>query len=224
LKSEGIELMLLMIKKKKFCYKSSLKVLDYSLASPLNCIHFVDVLGLKTLFAAFMKKGSKKHKKEVDEPANDEHIVSCIAALFKNLNEDHLQRLVNKFAENEYEKVERLLELHSKYLHMVQMVDQRLQQEMQELESELDNDYVYLQRLDGGLFTLQLIDLILVSASCQNEGIKERVQQLLEQKSRSKTEIISTMEEYYQNIGSGEEDEKVKTEKARLRQLIDSYA
>jgi hypothetical protein len=35
------------------------------------CETFVKVLGLKTLFAGFMKKGSKKHKKGFDEQKDD---------------------------------------------------------------------------------------------------------------------------------------------------------
>jgi len=48
--SEGIELMLLMIKERKFCRKSSLRVLDYVLSNNADaCQLFVEHLGLKTL-------------------------------------------------------------------------------------------------------------------------------------------------------------------------------
>lgn len=56
--------MLIMVKEKKFCRKSALKVLDFSLQNAAaNCANFVRISGLKTLFAAFMKKGAIKNKK-----------------------------------------------------------------------------------------------------------------------------------------------------------------
>lgn len=69
--AEGLELMLIMIKydllivqfiiincrQKKICRKPALKVVDFALTGNAeNCEHFVNALGLKTLFAAFMKK------------------------------------------------------------------------------------------------------------------------------------------------------------------------
>ena len=44
----------------------SLKVMNYALSGPegaASCVRFVENLGLKTLFSALMRKGSKKLKK-----------------------------------------------------------------------------------------------------------------------------------------------------------------
>lgn len=57
---------------KKFSRKSALKVVDFALAGHEgNCKYFVEILGLKTLFAAFMKKGKKKNRKGFNELADD---------------------------------------------------------------------------------------------------------------------------------------------------------
>jgi len=75
-------------------------------------------------------------------------------------------RLLNKFLENELEKVDRLLELHFKYAVRVSAGDRRLEQRRQELlaqgeeidEEELEEEF-YLTRLENGLFRLQQVDL-----------------------------------------------------------------
>jgi beta-catenin-like protein 1 len=54
-----VELMVLIMKEKKVARSRSIKVLDYAMsgsAGTPNCERFVDALGLKTLFAAFMNK------------------------------------------------------------------------------------------------------------------------------------------------------------------------
>jgi beta-catenin-like protein 1 len=57
---------------KKFPRKSALKVVDFALAgNEENCKYFVDILGLRTLFAAFMKKGAKKGRSGFNELADD---------------------------------------------------------------------------------------------------------------------------------------------------------
>ena len=59
LKSEGVELMIIIMKQKKSAYGSAIKVLDFAMTKfPPACERFIDVLGLKTAFAAFMGKAS----------------------------------------------------------------------------------------------------------------------------------------------------------------------
>jgi len=49
--------------------------------------------------------------------------VSAIASLFKYLDGKLLTRLVKKFVEKNFEKVERLLEIHERYLAKVEYCD-----------------------------------------------------------------------------------------------------
>lgn len=59
LKSEGVELMIIIMKQKKSAYGSAIRALDFAMTKyPPACERFVDVLGLKTAFAAFMGKAS----------------------------------------------------------------------------------------------------------------------------------------------------------------------
>lgn len=58
-KAEGVELMIIIIKQKKSAYGSAIRALDFAMTKyPLACERFIDVLGLKTAFAAFMGKAS----------------------------------------------------------------------------------------------------------------------------------------------------------------------
>ena len=59
-KAEGVELMIIIMKQKKLAYSSAIRTLDFAMTRfPPACERFVDVLGLKTAFAAFMGKASK---------------------------------------------------------------------------------------------------------------------------------------------------------------------
>lgn len=52
-----------------------------------------------------------------------EHVVSIIANMLRNCRGTQRQRLMTKFAENDMEKVDRLLELHFKYMEKVKIID-----------------------------------------------------------------------------------------------------
>lgn len=59
MKSEGVELMIIIMKQKKSAYGSAIRALDFAMTKyPPACERFVDVLGLKTAFATFMGKAS----------------------------------------------------------------------------------------------------------------------------------------------------------------------
>merc|ERR1711894_97943 len=116
LKGEGLQLMNLMLREKKMSRCSAIKVLDHAMSGlegSENCQKFVDILGLRSIFPLFMKtpKANKKAGPSRDEL--EEHIVSIVAALTKNSSATQRQRFVSKFSENDHEKVDRLMELHS---------------------------------------------------------------------------------------------------------------
>lgn len=52
-----------------------------------------------------------------------EHVVSIIANMLHNCRGTQRQRLMTKFAENDMEKVDRLMELHFKYAEKVEIID-----------------------------------------------------------------------------------------------------
>jgi beta-catenin-like protein 1 len=75
-----------------------------------------------------------------------------------------LKRVIGKFSENDYEKVDRLLELREKYSNSVDAAAAEHQKDHEgEEEEEEDADEKYLARLEAGLFKVQMTDLIAAS-------------------------------------------------------------
>ena len=59
-----------------------------------------------------------------------EHVVSIIASMLRNCRGTQRSRLLSKFSENDYEKVDRLLELHFKYMDKVDTIDGEIERRM----------------------------------------------------------------------------------------------
>jgi beta-catenin-like protein 1 len=192
LKSEGLQLMRLILREQKNARTSALKVLTYAmnnLNGKESCEAFVEMLGLGVLFPLFMKpvitgsaslstmSAAKRKKLEKESLNNEEHIVSIIASLLKNCSGFSKQRVLMKFVENDYEKTDRIMELFLKYLEEVQRVDKLIEAERKRSQNNKDSDEdddddddekeneYYMKRLEGGLFALQSIVYIILDIS-----------------------------------------------------------
>uniref|UniRef100_A0A8C4ISS8 Catenin beta like 1 n=1 Tax=Dicentrarchus labrax TaxID=13489 RepID=A0A8C4ISS8_DICLA len=232
LRGEGLQLMNLMLRK-KMSRTSALKVLDHGMIGPEgadNCHKFVDILGLRTIFPLFMKTPKKMKKTGASEKEHEEHVCSIIASMLRNLKSQQRSRLLNKFTENDCEKVDRLMELHFKYLEAVQQADKRIEGEKHEmvrrgeiLDDSMEDEF-YLRRLDAGLFVLQLICYIMVEIS--NSGIsqlQQRVHQILNLRGGSVKVVRHIMREYAESIGDGKSDEFKEAERKRIMDLVDNF-
>lgn len=233
LRGEGLQLMNLMLREKKMSRTSALKVLDHGMIGPEgadNCHKFVDILGLRTIFPLFMKTPKKMKKTGLSEKEHEEHVCSIIASMLRNLKSQQRSRLLNKFTENDCEKVDRLMELHFKYLEAVQQADKRIEGEKHEmvrrgeiLDDSMEDEF-YLRRLDAGLFVLQLICYIMVEIS--NSGIpqlQQRVHQILNLRGGSVKVVRHIMREYAESIGDGKSDEFKEAERKRIMDLVDNF-
>lgn len=135
----------------------SIKVLDFALsgnAGTAACEVFVDALGLKTLFSAFMGKvfeylphtcllashscldlmQAKKEKNVLATASAGEdasHVLGIISSLFSNIPSDSTARvrLLTKFVESEYEKVDKLLEIRESAEARLAVTKKELEQE-----------------------------------------------------------------------------------------------
>lgn len=183
LKGEGLQLMNLMLREKKLSRNGSLKVLDHAMSGPAgknNCNKFVDILGLRTIFPLFMKTPKRNKKRLLGIDEHEEHVASIISSMLRNCKGSQRQRLLSKFSENDYEKVDRLVELHLKYLEKVDATDAEIEAEIGQEEDDEDAEISrYLKRLSGGLFTLQLIDYIILEVCSTAEAVKQRLVQIL---------------------------------------------
>lgn len=190
LKGEGLQLMNLMLREKKLSRNGSLKVLDHALSGPdgkENCNKFVDILGLRTIFPLFMTTPKKSKKRIISIESHEEHVISIIASMLRNCKGPQRQRLLSKFTENEFEKVERLLELHLKYLEKVDAIDDQIDEDNEEANE------IYLKRLSGGLFILQLIDYVILEVSTASEPVKQHVVKILNLRKASMKRIRHIM-------------------------------
>ncbi|EDV95084.1 beta-catenin-like protein 1 [Drosophila grimshawi] len=227
LNGEGLQLMNLMLREKKMSRNGSLKVLDHAMAGQdgrENCNKFVEILGLRTIFPLFMKtpKRNKQRLLSIDE--HEEHVCSVIASMLRNCKGTQRQRMLAKFTENDHEKVDRLLELHLKYLAKVETIDREIDQQPKDAsideDEEAENNYI--KRLTGGLFTLQRIDYILLEVSSTSDTIKQRVLQILNLRGASMKTIRSIMREYAGNLGDGDTDWR-EQEQTHILSLVDRF-
>ena len=125
LKGEGLQLMRLMLQSKKMSRRSALKVLNHAMCNADgkdNCMKFVEIFGLGSLFPAFMKTLKASRKGGSSERELEEHLCSIIASLLRNTTGPSRDRVISKFLENDHEKVDRLLEIHLKYLDLVSVI------------------------------------------------------------------------------------------------------
>ncbi|RYR65293.1 hypothetical protein Ahy_A03g011232 isoform B [Arachis hypogaea] len=238
-KAEGVELMIIIMKQKKLAYGSAIRALDFAMTKyPPACERFVDVLGLKTAFAAFMGKASatlpsplliipvnKKNKKERYQEELEERIVSLISSLFGKqasgiLRGSRRERLLSKFVENECEKIDRLMELYMRYSDRVKAESERLNEvELDDLE--MDEDEKYNRKLEAGLYTLQLIAVILGHIWCsEHPQMRGRIELLLKQNKLSKNHLKDILQEYHDNIGDLDGPEEKERAQTKIQKFI----
>ena len=245
LECEGTELMLLVLRSKKIAKHASvarvaaIKTLDFALTnSPRACARFVEALGLKTAFAAFMGKGvaaSKNSSRETEERA-----VSVIASLFANLEpeSDLHDRLCAKFVEDDHAKIDRLVELFFAYAARVENVQaaQRRSTAPGGILEGADEDELYVERLGGGLYTLELLACILGAAfATKHAGIRERTLLQMElmsagagdgdgdgdaREARLLRPVRDVLETHAENIGDADGEEEQMRRRMRVVKLI----
>ncbi|KAM3285481.1 beta-catenin-like protein 1 [Capsicum chacoense] len=222
-KAEGVELMIIIMNQKKMCYGSAIRALDFAMTNyPPACERFVDVMGLKTAFPAFMGKLplSKKNKKRYKEEL-EERLVSLVASLFGGiLRGSRRDRLLSKFVENECEKIDRLMELYMRYSNRVKLEAERFDQlELDDLE--MDEDEKYNRKLEAGLYTLQLIAVILGHLwTSEHPRIRARIDLLLKQQKLTKQDVKDILQEYHDNIGDLEGPEEKERGQSKIQRFI----
>uniref|UniRef100_A0A672P108 Beta-catenin-like protein 1 n=1 Tax=Sinocyclocheilus grahami TaxID=75366 RepID=A0A672P108_SINGR len=223
LRGEGLQLMNLMLREKKMSRVSALKVLDYGMIGPEgsdNCHKFVDILGLRTIFPLFMKTPKKMKKVGISDKEHEGLL--CSDALFSPAAAFSLFLCCSS--------VDRLMELHFKYLEAVQLADKRIEGEKHDMvrrgeiiDDAMDDEF-YLRRLDAGLFVLQLVCYIMVEIC--NAGVpqlQQRVHQILNLRGGSVKIVRHIMREYAENIGDGKSEEFKESEQKRILELLENF-
>ncbi|KAL7420182.1 hypothetical protein Q5752_005148 [Cryptotrichosporon argae] len=238
LEAEGVELMIIMMKEKLLARSRAIKVLDYALQTEDGadaCERFVEMLGLKTFFSAFMGKGEGKKRKTGATPTaeDDEHLLGILVSLFTSLASDTPARirLVAKFVEANYEKVERLLEMREAAEARLKAVDRDIDEErsiMKDNGDEIDDeqeDEWYLRRMDAGLAALQNADYVLAMVCMEDDGAMTHARLLLARKSKTFAAVIAVLKEFSRHIGDDDDDDgggaEPNTQKIIVDQLVE---
>lgn len=177
-KEEGIDLIELILREKRETIKksniklSTLKLFNHILTTINNqdeivtrcCARFIEILGLRVIFPLFnnpkLVLNEKVRKRDYHQFLDEveEHTSAIILALLKNSqNSEHIQRILVKFAESNFEKMHRLLNLHDKYYVIVQNAQNGHESETQDHISS------------PPYFTLRTVDYILLLVSYLTE-------------------------------------------------------
>lgn len=176
---QGFDLLISLSRKQSELRRHIIKVFDYALSQYQLTCHknaqaFVEVGGLPILFGFFMLKGEENQKHKVkkaklseqlyiklskeDFQEDDKHTLNAILALLINTQQSQEggivshERTIFKFIENDFEKLQRLFEIHIKYFAAVQDFDLSKFVEREDIEYLVD-DY----RFD----ILELADIII---------------------------------------------------------------
>ncbi|KAJ1954811.1 hypothetical protein EC988_002232 [Linderina pennispora] len=201
---EGVELVVLLQKQVVVGKLLSLKILDYALTPGSDSVvpkaiakRYIDGLGLKYLFSMVMKKGkgdmAKLYKKH---PEFEERAVNCIAWLLRLTDRDtpaHWRVLAKFVPSLEDDKgwklrVDRIVELNAQYA-------ERVAEGSEDDDADDDAEDQYLRRLDAGLFSLQMCDII-IGFVADEEAVKGRIETLLKRRGRNLDMVRRELAEY----------------------------
>lgn len=100
---------------------------------------------------------------------DEEHLLGILVSLLSNLGSDTEPRirLLAKFVADDYEKVDRLLEI----MDTAETRMSRAEAEAAAGDLELDEDEAYLARLEAGLSALQMAAYILAWICMEDDGV-----------------------------------------------------
>ena len=217
-KAEALELMVVMMKKRPAARLPAMKVCNFALtACGLLCENFVSAGGLGLLFAFFMGKGSSKKTKAFEM---QELAISIIANLLAFLGAGPKRnRVLAKFAEQDCEKLDRLVELWNEY-------SEKLGKATDDLAG--DDDEEYLELLDSGLYVLQQLALVKAFLWASGDvGIQKRLVFVMEQYGHSLKDISRVLKRQFGFMYNDSETKNTVSEggeeaqKNKLKKLID---
>ncbi|KAL8892684.1 MAG: hypothetical protein Q9215_000433 [Flavoplaca cf. flavocitrina] len=194
LEAEGIELCLIMLREGKMSKPRALRLLDHALGGLEGgpcCQKLVEAAGLKAIFTAFMKKHDSR---------TTEHLLGILASMLRSLPSNSAERirLLAKFVEKDYEKLDRTMKIRREYAAKVAAVDQDIQREKSRLstqEQDERGDEWLSRRMDAGLYALRTADVVLGWLVAEDEGAKRRIQGLLADRDQSLDVVRATLQE-----------------------------
>ncbi|GAB7361696.1 hypothetical protein MBLNU230_g1743t1 [Neophaeotheca triangularis] len=176
--SEGVELALMMLKDGSMSKQRALRLLDHAAGGTEGatqvCEKLVDEAGLKPLFKQFMKAHN--------DSTTTEHLLGIFSSLLRQLPGETPQRIrtLAKFSEKDYEKTTKLCKLRQEYARRLGAVEAEVNKERATIEdpeeAEMREPEWLSRRMDGGLFSLRTLDVVLAWLAAEDAGAKSRLQ------------------------------------------------
>lgn len=215
-KLQGIKLLIRLIKERRPIYGLAIKLLDYALMDcASNCNMFVEGMGLKYIYSVLMRKGVKTKTGTEAEKEEDEHILGVIHSLCSNCTGTSIARVLNKFVEHKYEKLERLVELHEKYTAISNKAAKKKENKSSSAKSmysalKLNEDTEqYLDMYEAGLSICQLVDTILLRLyNMGNSTLSTCLLVLLHNKGVDMQDIYNNISDYMEHMDESAEENK----------------
>lgn len=175
LDAEGVELCLIMLREGKFSKPRALRLLDHALGGlsmPALAEKCVEVGGLKTIFGMWMKQKL--------DLAGTEHVLGVFASLLALLPGESAERirLLAKFVEGKWEKVEKLLKVRQDCRKRLAPVNAQISKEREATQAEDRADMEaewQSRRLDTGLYSFQTSNVVLAWLIAEDAGAKQRI-------------------------------------------------
>jgi beta-catenin-like protein 1 len=220
---EGFELMLRFLQEKKFTRSGALRVFNHAVANhSRNCERLIETGCLKHLFPAVM--GKKRYKtlstnKNQLIQKEEENVMSILASLCLYIDSkspfNAYERLHVKFVENEFEKIDRFIDIFQKYSQRMEKITQI---DEKELIEEEEKEELYLQKLDAGLFILQCVSFCLAHCCAFSVKIHAYVQLKFHERAIESEALENVLQEQLKMLGKDtKESEK---QKMRLEELL----
>eukprot|EP00981_Chlorochromonas_danica_P003931 scaffold743_cov177-Ochromonas_danica.AAC.19 len=232
---EGLELLVRCLQGQQAAAFCSLSTLSSALLhSPQACARFVEVGGLKCIFAYLFlvtdkTGGGSKHRLVAQKQRSlEESLVTSLAQLALHLGgdvtSDAAKRLASKGLENDGEKVRLLCDLFVKHKATlvkaeedIERIRERLEQEQDEEEIEalqelLDPENVYEERLRRGLFVLQQVAVMLAFLVRMHPAIWNTFEKAMKERKSSAEEVLDVLRELAFNLHEEEEKQKKEEE------------
>lgn len=133
------------------------------------------------------------------ESEDEEHLLCILLSMMRHFTRDDIQRLrlIQKFTQDDYEKVDRLVEMKQQYEERDQHVRTAIENEITNNEEldDLQSEEYYLRRLDAGLFVLQRVCLVLGALCAEDQGVAAKVDLLLGRLGQDRTGLMDIIEE-----------------------------
>jgi beta-catenin-like protein 1 len=232
--AEGVELMLLVIRGKGPAKGAALRCLDFAVTRCAPAAsRLVAAGGLGAVFAAFSGRSAAaaRSRRGADAPdAEEARAVSLLASALQLLPRGAPRdRVAAKFVEEEFSKVDRLVELWFKYAQRVATAEQSWDADAANDdedgadEDEDGDDERYAARMDAGLYTLQQLALILAQLWCVGHpGLCGRAAQALQLGGGAMAAVRSVLREHATALGDAEGEEARDALRLKVLRLADT--